>query len=120
MLIDLPEPVDIGIKQGDFFRRTLIVKDATNNPINLTGYSVELNISAARRREPSWTWRNHQYISITDAVNGEIDMRIHPWVTREWAQLEQLAYEVVVESAAGDRTTILTGTLRVRLEALNQ
>lgn len=118
MLIDLSEKVDLTLQQGATTELRLTWADENRNPIDLTGYSVELNISAAHRRPPAWSWRNQvNRARVINAENGEIQIAILPDTTLEFGQLEQLVYDVTLEASTGRRTTIMAGSIRIRQKA---
>jgi hypothetical protein len=96
--------LDIEIYQGDTYRRGLSLTDSDGGPLDVTGYSFTSEI---RRAEDSATELATFSVSILDAVNGSVEMRLEaadtlalPVPTTNWVWDFQ--------SESGDATPVIT------------
>ena len=117
----LPEIVNLHIKQGDSWRRTLtLLEDDDTTPIDLTGCSVEFSIARARRARPSWTFTQPPHAAITDPPHGVIELALSPNDSRAFGDRTTLACEVTLTFSDGTRLTVLDAELSVRLEVADE
>lgn len=107
-----PADYRITLMQGDTYKRTLtwVVNKV---PVNLGGYSARLQIRESAD-DPSVALDASEYLTLGGAA-GTIEIEIP---AAETADLEagRYVYDLEVESAGGEVTTLIAGSLTVTAE----
>ncbi len=107
---------DIVADQGATLNRAFFLKSSTKSPINLTGYVGRMHI----RQSPSdstiievLTSGNGQIV--IEPLTGRVDILLTPAETSAMAP-KVYAYDIELESPAGDVTKFIAGKFTVRAE----
>ena len=100
---------DFDLAQGATFNRSLIIKDAGNTALDLTGNSLAGQI---RTTAQSGTVEGSFTFVITDPTNGLISMKMTAANTA-LLPAQQCVYDVELTQASGDIIRILAGNVNV-------
>jgi hypothetical protein len=109
MLLSSQDSVNYKITQGDTFPLRLTYKDPAGNSIDLTGFSIVLEV----RDKPggkilSATCTIGNGITVSNPTNGIIDISISPAKTSVFV-LPRSAYQVQITDQYSSKTTLLQG-----------
>jgi len=102
------EEVNFKVVQGDTFAIRVTYKNSDGSPINLSGYSAQMDV----RNEPSGkilcaSVSSQSGITINTSL-GILDVEFSPSQTRKFT-LPSAAYQLQIRSSSGAQTTILKG-----------
>ena len=86
----------------------LVFKDGNNNPINLTGFTVEAQVWDEPRSNKYAGW----FITYTDRVNGTVDISLTDAETAAFTP-DVLRYDVLLTNTSGLKEYYLEGTIFV-------
>lgn len=100
---------DFDLPQGATFSRSLIIKDANNTALDLTGNTLAGQVrTSAQSNDIAGTFA----FVITDASNGLISMKMTSTNTA-LLPAQQCVYDVELTQANGDIIRILEGNVNV-------
>lgn len=108
--MSLPAIVPIKIIKGDTYRHTFFWKDQNGAPINMTGYTVRMQIRNYRGAGATLL-QNVTDITIS-AEEGRTDIVIDESLTTAWT-FRRGDYDVVASDAAGKDITLALGPVLV-------
>jgi len=103
------DDVNYKLTQGDTFSLELEYKDENEEPINLTGFSIQLEVRdkpGSKKLSASCTIGDG--ITVTSAVNGIMLIEISPAKTRMFPY-PRAAYQVQITDQYDANTTLLQG-----------
>jgi hypothetical protein len=104
----LADFVEIFIEQGASYLSTVIVKDAENNPINLTDFSV-----SSQLRKSYYSTTSIDFTIVVDAPEeGIINMELDAKTTSN-IRPGRYVYDVKIEDDFGDAIRVFEGTATV-------
>ena len=86
----------------------LVFKDGNNNPINLTGFTVEAQVWDEPRSNKYADW----FITYTNRVNGTVDISLTDAETAAFTP-DVLRYDVLLTNTSGLKEYYLEGTIFV-------
>jgi hypothetical protein len=100
---------DFDLAQGATFNRSLVIRDASNTALDLTGNSLAGQIrTTAQSNDIAGTFA----FVITDPTNGLISMKMSATNTA-LLPAQQCVYDVELTQASGDIIRILAGNVNV-------
>ena len=110
--------LDLHVKSGDTFMRTISLTDGNGDPINLGGATVEFAIAVSPGGSPNFYYNSDDdpYFTI-NAVGGEIEVEIPMSETVKWGRSRYM-YDFRVTDLLDRRLTYFTGTLFVSAAAV--
>jgi hypothetical protein len=111
-------PIQLQLRSGDNFTRSLAWSTTDGEyPVNLTNCSVEFSFKSGSFERQ---FIDDEHASITDAVNGVIELSLSAIETREIRSsgYSSFKFEVTVTFPSGARKTILFGNLVFSGEAV--
>jgi len=99
--------------QGDSFVLNITYTDSNQNPIDLTGYNVVIEV----RDKPGGkivcaTGTIGNGVSIPNPTNGQIEINLPPSMTKNFV-IPRSAYQIQITSSNGTATTISSGWMIV-------
>ncbi len=105
--------LDLTIEQGTTFRRELVWKDASNTPINLTGYSARMQVREHLSSQTAFLElsTSNSRISIT-AAQGKLVLEIPANITETLTHPTGV-YDLELEAANGTVTRLLQGRVTI-------
>lgn len=113
-------PITTTIRAGDSYTWTTETRDGvTGEPINMTGATLEYSIAPEPGGTPNWQWRSDTdptHVAITSPGTGKAMHALTPAETR--AIPSGAVFEITLEYAPNDRTTIAAGRYVVQAEAV--
>ena len=113
------QDVNWKVTQGDTFFLQLEYKDPDDLPVNLSGYSVVMEIKdKPGGRILSATCSINDGILLTDISNGIIDIEISPEKTRKF-NYPRASYQIQGTDQYGANTTFLQGWFLVNAGVIN-
>ena len=86
----------------------LVFKDGNNNPINLTGFTVEAQVWDEPRSNKYADW----FTTYTDRANGTVDISLTDTETATFTP-DVLRYDVLLTNTSGLKEYYLEGTIFV-------
>ena len=86
----------------------LVFKDGNNNPINLTGFTVEAQVWDEPRSNKYADWS----VAYTNRVNGTVDISLTDTQTATFTP-DVLRYDVLLTNTSGLKEYYLEGTIFV-------
>ena len=86
----------------------LVFKDSNNNPINLTGFTVEAQVWDEPRSNKYADWS----VAYTNRVNGTVDISLTDTETATFTP-DVLRYDVLLTNTSGLKEYYLEGTIFV-------
>ena len=109
MTVTSDKSVNWDITQGDTFSLELQYKDPDDNPIDLSGYNIFMEIKdKPGGRILSARCTIGDGIDISDEQNGIIDITISPTKTRKF-NYPRASYQIQGTDQYGENTTFLQG-----------
>lgn len=106
--------LDLVIEQGATYKRVIEYVDENDSPIDLTGYTVRMQIRNNHITNDIILELTDLYISITDALNGEITINIPANITATLPSILGV-YDIEIE-LTGDVERLLQGTVQISPE----
>lgn len=101
-------------RQGDTYVLSVKWADDNEDPVDLTGASVEFGMAPGPGASPSFQYSEDDYMTVTPA-SGLIEIEIPYTETRKWSGRRYL-YELTVLRNNEVRTTLLHGRFNVSPE----
>lgn len=105
------ESVNFKVIQGDSFVLSVIYKDSSNNPINLTGYTAEFQVKDQPGGKIVCATATTSSGIVLDATNGKITVTLTSTQTKNFT-IPRAAYQLQINSGT-IKTTIATGWFEV-------
>jgi hypothetical protein len=103
----LPQNYDLVIYKGDYFNTSVVIKDNSGVPINLTGYTAKCSIKASASASTSY-----DATCTVDATNGYVDITFPSSVTKDIAA-GSYVWDFQVTNPSGNVRTYLAGDVTV-------
>ncbi len=117
---DLVKEIDILVKQGVTFDRTLYIRYASNNaPFDLTGYETKGQIRISAEDNVSPIVAEFTTTILSPSTDGKIQLLIPASVTKSLDFDIAYAYSVLIRSIASPEDTtkeVLMGTVHLSLD----
>ena len=104
----VPATLDLAARQNADFRRRLTMRDELGNPIDLTGFVIDADITDSSDNNIIATF-NHAFV---DAANGVFDL-ILPKTTSVALTPGNYGWDLSLTSGIGERQYYLTGQLTI-------
>lgn len=115
-----PKREDITVYQGATFRNRFIWKTGDPAvPVDITGYTVRMQIRPSKRSDRVFANLDNDTlggITLTDAANGQFDVRIEADVTDEFSSFVKAVYDIELEAPDGTVTRLVEGQVTVSLQ----
>lgn len=115
-----PQREDITVYQGATFVRRFVWKTGEPPvPVDLTGYTIRMQIRLHKQSSKVLANLDNDTlggITISDALNGQFDVRIEASKTDEFLKIAQAVYDIEMESLNGTVTRLLEGQVSVSVQ----
>ncbi|MFZ9584927.1 MAG: hypothetical protein ACO280_08225 [Pseudohongiellaceae bacterium] len=104
----IPATLNLEARQNADFRRRLTMRDELGDPIDLTGFVIDADITDTSDRAIIATF-SHEYV---DAANGVFDLYLPKTVSVNLVA-GNYGWDLSLTSGIGERQYYLTGTLTI-------
>lgn len=108
MLDVVPATLDLAARQNADFRRRLTMRDEAGDPIDLTGFVIDADITDTADRNIIATFSH----TVVDAANGIFDL-ILPKTVSVALVPGNYGWDLSLTSGIGERGYYITGTLTI-------
>lgn len=106
-LQQLPANYDLSLYKGDYFQTSVVLKDNSGSPINLSGYTAKCSIKSGYSAVDGW----NATCTIT-AVDGRVDI-MFPSSVMETIDAGDYIWDFQVTNPGGNVRTYLTGDVKI-------
>lgn len=106
-LQQLPANYDLSLYKGDYFQTSIVIKDSTGSPVNLTGYTAKCSVRSGYDAVESFD----ATCTIT-AIDGKVDI-LFPSSVTEQLDAGDYIWDFQVTNPDGNVRTYLTGDVKI-------
>ncbi len=103
----LPSNYDLALYKGDYFQTSVVIKDNTGDPINLSGYTAKCSI-----RENYTSVESFDADCTITPAEGRVDI-LFPTSIMETLEAGEYIWDFQVTNPDGNVRTYLTGDVKV-------
>ena len=119
MAVALNDSVDWKVTQGDSFQLQLEYQDENGDPINLGGYSIQMEV----KDQPGGTITSAvcsigNGITVPNPSTGTIMINVSPTKTKNF-NYPRASYQIQITSPGNTKTTLLQGWFLVNAGVIN-
>lgn len=103
----LPSNFDLVLYKGDYFSTSVVIKDSTDSPLNLTGYTANCSIKASYSASSSFD----ATCTIT-ALEGKVDI-LFPSTVTDGIAAGSYVWDFQVVNPDGNVRTYIAGDVKI-------